>query len=670
MSAPTLHFTPRSELEPLANLKAFVALCKGSEVLGAKTQFEQNIWNVGYLKGHNKVHRIVFSTLEASREKVAEPSISPPFLEFAKATLVYLQDSRPVVSQCYRIAALRALEAALREWNRGSRPTAVDEEVFDTAVELARKNVSPAVAYHVAGQLSCIAKFMCSMEFIYLRRPWIHGLKKPNELGSRISKEAMKARQEKLPSAEMLRALGGIFCLAKTPADVMVSGQMALLACAPERINEAMRLPRNCEVYGTGEYLGRYGLRWMGSKGFENTTKWLPTEMVPVAQTAVRNLLQVTAPAQTLAAWYTANPTKLFLHEGASHLRGQEVVNSAELALILWGDKTAVGPANLWAQKTHCLNALRLAGQRVGYLFADVERAVLAMLPPTFPYVPGAPELLCMNSMVVMLTNEMHGARATYLCMFSCVSYTTITSHLGSYADRKSIFERYDYREADDSPLKLKSKSLRHYMNMVAHMTGLSSTEIALFSGRKDARQNRSYDHMSSDEVQAPISRALRGSFTAELEPAFGGRREPILRTYFKALGLTAGHTTEYGWCAHVHASEPCHLHRDCINCGEHVCIKGQKHKEANLLLLKEENEYLLKQALEAYGEEEYGADRWVKHATMTLERVDTILAILKDPTNIDGGVIRLDIPAPTLITTNKAHTVPGVEAPRRIGPQ
>ena len=52
-----------------------------------------------------------------------------------------------------RIAALRCLEAALREWNKGSRPTAVNDQVLDAAVEIARKRLSADVAYRIAGQL-------------------------------------------------------------------------------------------------------------------------------------------------------------------------------------------------------------------------------------------------------------------------------------------------------------------------------------------------------------------------------------------------------------------------------------------------------------------------------------------------------------------------------------
>ena len=657
MSAPVLNFTPRAELEPWANLDAFVRLCRDSEVLNAKSQFDKNVWDVGYLKGQNKVHRAVFSTLEASRKNEPTPSLPDPFLDFAKATLVYLHDKRAVESQSFRIAAFRCLEAALRQSNKGSRPTAVDEMVLDSAVEFA-KQVSPGVAYRIAGQIKYIAEFMCTKGFIFLRQRWTHGLPRPQELGSRISKEALTARQEKLPSAATLRALGAIFHEAVEPADILVSSNTGLMLCAPERINELLRLRRNCLVDGEGEYRGKLGLRWSGSKGFENTTKWLPTEMAPVARQAVANIIQVTTPAQKLAAWYTAHPKKLYLHQRAAHLRNIKVLTLNQIGLILWGDDTARIVANTWAQTTNNLPKQSLGGQRIGFLFEDVERAILAMLPPTFPFMPGAPELFCQDAMAVMRTNEMHSVRATYLCMFSCVDYTVLTTRFGGYEGRESIFQRFGYFEDDGSPIELQSHSLRHYLNMLAQTGGLSSTEIALFSGRKDVRQNRAYDHMTSDEVQAPISQALKGGFTSELEPVLNLGLNLITRTEFKGLGLTAAHTTEYGWCAHDFASEPCQMYRDCINCEGQECIKGETQKEANLRMLKSETEYLLKQAREALSEEEYGADTWVKHQSVTLERVNALLSILKDPAVPTGARIRLDDCNAPLITTDNAHAV------------
>lgn len=660
MSAPVLNFTPRAEWEPLVNLQAFVGLCRKADVLDARTQFDKNIWTIGFNKGKNTVHRAVFSTLEASRENKSEPSLPQPFLNFAKATLIYLHDKSPRTNESARVVALRCLEAALRASNKASRPTAIDEIVLDDAAELAAQKFSPSVAYRVAGILEHIAEFMNSKGFINLRRRWTHGLKKPRETGSRISQDALASRQERLPSAAALRALGAIFHDAIEPADVLVSSNTALMLCAPERINEVLRLRRNCLVEGEGEYAGKLGLRWPGSKGAEDTTKWLPTEMVPIARKAVSNIIAVTTPGHKLAAWYTANPGRLYLHEGAVSLRNKEILTVDEIGLILWGDMAARESARIWALSSNELSPQSLGGRRIGFFFEDVERTVIGMLPKTFPYMPGAPELLCRDSMAVTSTHELHSTYSTYLCMFSCVDYNTIANRLGSREDLAaiSIFGRFGYTEDDGSPIELQSHSLRHYLNMLGQTGGLSSAEIAIFSGRKDVRQNRAYDHMSSDEVQAPISQALRDGFTSELEPVFGVGLNLAPRSEFNGLGLTAAHTTEYGWCTHDFASEPCQVYRDCINCEEQECVKGEEQKEENLRMLKSETEHLLKQAQEALGEEEFGADTWVQHQKVTLERVEALLAILESPGVEIGARIRLDVNNAPLITQSNVHPV------------
>ncbi len=657
MNAPVLHFTPRAELEPQANLDAFVELCRRSEVLSAHLQFDQNVWEDEFLKGQNKSNRVIFSTLEAACQSKAQPTLPEPFLNFAKAAVVFLQDRRPVVSQGVRIAALRCLEAALRKESKGSRPTAVNPVVLDEAVALAKQQMSPSVAYRVAGQLEYIAELMSSKLFISMRQRWTHGLKKPQEVGSRISREALEARKEKLPSAATLRALAGIFHQAVEPPDVMTSSMTALMLCAPERINEVLRLRRNCLVEGDGEFRGKLGLRWAGSKGFENTTKWLPSDMTGVAREAVANLIRVSAPAHELATWYTANPAKLFLHDGAERLRAQRVLSLKELALVLWGDEDAKNSANSWAN-SYELEKQPLEGRSIGYLFADVERAILSMLPATFPFMLGAPDLRCMDAIAVMRTNEMHSNKATYLCMFSCVDNGVITNRFGAREGRGSIFESFDYTEDDGSRIELTSHSLRHYLNTLAQMGGLSSTEIAIFSGRKDVKQNRNYDHMSSDEVQAPISQALKSGFTSELEPVDAMGRNLALRSEFGRLGLTAAHTTEYGWCRHNFASEPCQMYRDCINCQEQECIKGEAHKEANLRQLRSELERLLKQANAALDDQEYGADIWVKQQTTTLERVNLMLSLMEDPKIPVGSRIRLDISNAPLVTADNLKPI------------
>ena len=190
--------------------------------------------------------------------------------------------------------------------------------------------------------------------------------------------------------------------------------------------------------------------------------------------------------------------------------------------------------------------------------------------------------------------------------------------------------------------------------------------EIAIFSGRKDVRQNSAYDHMTSDEVQAPISRALKQGFTAELVEGVGAEHHLIARKDFNGLGLPAAHTTEFGWCVHNFASEPCQMYRDCINCGEQVCIKGEAHKEANLRKLRTETQQLLSEAKKALADVEYGADLWVIHQSKTLERIDALLGILGDPSVPTGAEVRLNIDSVPLITEGKTHSIKATKALRR----
>ena len=131
-------------------------------------------------------------------------------------------------------------------------------------------------------------------------------------------------------------------------------------------------------------------------------------------------------------------------------------------------------------------------------------------------------------------------------------------------------------------------------------------------------------------------------------------------------MGVPAAHTTEFGWCGHNFAAEPCQMYRDCINCEEQECIKGEQQKEANLRQLKSETEYLLKAARQALTDEEYGADNWVQHQTRTLERVNALLEILADPDVPTGARIRLDIANAPLITAGNVHVVKFFKTARR----
>ena len=636
-----IHFTPKDELAFDLNVKGFIDTYRQLSIWKADEIYEQNIWDIGNQKGQNKKTRAVFSIYEASA-KCGEkgPFFPKQFLDFAKCILLYLQATSPVENPGFRMAALRCIEAALRRLGKDSRPTAVNEAVLDEAKNiLLSGGVKMSYAYRIAGQIKLIALSMHEKGIVNLSRQWEHGLNKPEEHNSRISKEAIERREEKMPSEAALRALGTIFHEAIEPSDIYVSSILAILLCAPERINEALRLQRNALIYGEGRFDGKVAFRWAGSKGFENAARWLPSAMIPVAKEAVGNILKVTAPAREIAKWYLNNPDNAYYHEGASHLKNKEFLNSTEVALLLWGNAGTRVSANQWLTAAG-VEKIYVTSKLVHFKRKDVEAAIIKLLPEQYPYLPGDDSLICTDSIATIKLNEFHSSKVTYQCMFEYVDYTKIDNRLG-VKGKDSIFDRFQFSEDDGSRIEMNTHSLRHYLNHIARIGGMSELEIAAFSGRKDVGQNRAYDHMTSDEIQAPIHTAIKSGATVKVDIALLGSRDLVNRGDFKSLGKINAHTTEYGYCVHNFAAEPCQMHRDCINCQEQVCIKGESYKEANLRRLKDETEHLLDTAKEALTQEEYGADKWVEHQVKTLDRVTKILAILDNPSIKNGALIK-----------------------------
>ena len=643
MSGRIIHFDPRAGASAERNVADFVALCRDSTILRAKEQFELNTWEPGYtLKGKNAQQRIIFSTLVAASENAREPSMAEPFLSFAKCALVYLQGVRAIVSQAVRLAALRCIEFALSEQGTDISVTAVRPIILDAAVDEATRRFGAEAAYRIAGQIRIIAELIREKRFAYLPIRWEHGLKKPRELGSRISKESMAARERRLPSAAAIRAIGGIYQIATRTNDVIIINALAIMLCAPERVNELLRLQRNCIVQGDGRFSDKVGIRWQGSKGADNTVKWLPSEMASIAKESLDRLHACTHAGHRIASWYVRHPNEIFLHEGAAHLRGRQHVSFSEIALLLWGERGSVRSAKAWCKRQKITPLFANGIECV--CFREVELAVLRYLPAAFPFLPGTSTESCENALMVVRRYEMSDDRLPYECMFALIDINSINDRLdgGERRGVRSIFSSYDFTEDNGSPIKITTHMFRHWLNMLAQMGGLSDAEIAAFSGRRDVRQNRAYDHMSSEEVQAPIALAMKEfGFTREL--AVHVPRTLVSRGNFSdIIGDRAAHTTLFGYCVHDFASEPCQMYRDCLNCQEQICVKGEAHKLENLRHVREEMEVSLTNARHAMSEGDYGADLWVRQQEQSLERVKMLIGYLSNPEVPDGARIRV----------------------------
>ena len=384
-----VHFAPRAERSAEENLRAFVDLCRSElTAFGSDLPFAQNVWVVTgsiNLKGKHSENRLIFSNWQAANSSGSAP-LAEPFLSFAKAYIRYQHALRPSKAVAFRLAALRALEAALIENGDPARPSAITSATLNRAAQLIQDRYEKTTAYRVGGQLQMVAEFLSDKHLLTLPMLWRNHIKRVRD-GARVGKDFDQRRRDKLPSAEALDALARIFNMATEPSDVFTASIAAILCSAPDRINEVLLLETNCEVSQVVPSSGKtaYGLRWRPSKGAEPMIKWLVGSMASVVQKALANIRAISEPARVIAKWYEDDPGKLYLPRHLEHLRLVERLSIAELGEVLYMTKTTSSNICTWCRNNNV--QIRSQNYRTSVAFADVERAVLAMLPRDFPVV-------------------------------------------------------------------------------------------------------------------------------------------------------------------------------------------------------------------------------------------------------------------------------------------
>jgi hypothetical protein len=459
----------------------------------------------------------------------------------------------------------------------------------------------------------------------------------------RIGEEFDRRRQSKLPSPAALHALAKTFTLASEPIDVLVSSVAAIMCSAPDRINEVLHLEVDCEVTekipSSGELA--YGLRWRPSKGAEPTVKWLVASMAPVVRQALANLRRLTAEARAVAGWYEAHPGQLYLPPHLEHLRRRTHLTGDEINAILFAE--GAPPDSIWSWCRFQKVAVVVSRRQRTVGFKDLQRAVLAMLPRGFPVVNRERGLKYGDALCVMLRNAANPTKATYRCVVEPVQQSTIADGLGARSrfGFKSIFDRLGFLEDDGTPIRIRTHQFRHYLNTLAQRGGLSQLDIAKWSGRADVRQNGAYDHESARDVLACLPDGVQDEMQMFQPVPRNEEGMPVLRAHFSLAPGVAVHTTPFGYCVHDFTMLPCQLHRDCLNCDEQVCVKGDAFREMNIRRQREETRALLAEAMAAKADDVAGADRWVEHQKLTLARLDELCALFDNPSVPKGAVVR-----------------------------
>ncbi|KOQ67374.1 integrase [Stenotrophomonas maltophilia] len=647
--AKVVLFQPRSELNAEGNVSAFIALCRNElTIFGAELAFEDMAWEIAdsvRIKARRGAFRAIFSSWDSVNERVPRP-MPEPFGSFAKSYLRYQHGMRPTKCIGFRLASLRALAAALEDQG-ASNVASVTAATFNRAALLIRAKFSPSAGYRVGSQLEMLASFIDDNRLAAVPLRWFNSIPRPTEANGRVGDEFEAARQAKLPSPRSLECLALAFRAASEPADLFITSAAGIMCSAPDRVNEVLLLRAEPEVTtARPDASPAYGLRFWPSKGADPMVKWVVPSMSSVVREAVRRLNDLSAEARRVARWYERDPKTMFLPSHLEHLRGCDL-SIAELGEVLFAESVSPASTRAW-----CLGNGVPVEKRRGRIvvkFSDVEASVISFLPRGFPWLDVDSDLRYSEALCVVRRNELHRTKRTLRCVIEAPDQSFISTGLGGRTEHgfKSVFDHLGYFDSDGSPIVIRTHQFRHYLNTLAQAGGMSELDIAKWSGRNDVRQNDSYNHVSDRDVQARLvglrQERQRESVTEmAAEPRPQVRVSLIPREKFTEMGIQAAHTTDFGVCVHDFVMSPCALHRDCTNCNEQVCIKGDEIGDANTRAKLAETSSLLAEAEAADAEGIYGASRWVEHQRLALSRLSELVAILDDPQVPPGALIRL----------------------------
>lgn len=634
-------------LGPVERLERFIAFCRDELNVFGPVDWESNKWDVSDTISYPGRHCTVslrFHSLSETSNWNDGPPMGLQIRDFSKAFLRYRYGQSPTRNVVgYAMYAMRALERAMIEEGCESI-CELNGAVFDSAARIAMGEWE-TTAHQTGAWLQKIAEFLSQENLTVSPLKWVSPIPSRRSLSDRTGPEAQRRREQNLPDERALQVLAEVFHSGLDEIDVLAASAGALLAAAPSRINEIVSLAADAEVKREYEGKREYGWRWSGSKGAAPAIKWLIPTMAEIGELAFAKIRRITDEARRMALWYEEHPGQMYLPPDMAHLRGVENIDLKDVEELL-GYHDGGGTRLLHELKIPFILGNRenswSPGQRSTVRFEDLEKAVLKQLPRGFPVRDKRDGLRFSESLFVVPLKFFRRTRRSRV-MFEPVQLDHIVQQFGSprkkKAESNSIFSRRDMRGENGEYLQIRSHQLRHWLNNLAREGGLSEVELARWSGRRDVRQNAAYDHLTASQMLEMVKQCTG----ADAQPLPEVRvNPPVRRGQIAVADFPTAHETEFGICVHDWVISPCSKHRDCLNCGEQYCIKGDEVRNARIRMQLEQANQRLEAAQAALADRTAGADRWLEHYQLTVDRLRGLVSLLDDPRLPMGSVIWL----------------------------
>ncbi|MFK5947289.1 MAG: hypothetical protein QM500_00790 [Methylococcales bacterium] len=661
-----ISFEPKARKEAKKNLEEFIRLCR-DELIYYDSKDTKFNWNNWYWKGDVKDLGVMFIKQGVNQRQASErDAFSMPFIDFAKAYLRYRMSNKPTINtKGQTIKALRSLEMAYIESGRESDITQLTEDILDEAELNIKNHYATTSAYQGGKQLEVLAEFVSNKNISETYLDWSHSCSRAKD-NNKTGIEGKKNREKKLPTQDALDALAEVFGNKPTNEnDVLVTSTVAMLLCQPARISEVLRLRIDCAdideeflkyVDSDGRKKTGYGWRFNAAKGYDPEIKWIPTSLQGIAKEAIQRIIELSQPARDFAVLMekviNSKKPSFPRHPLCPDVPDNQILTRKEVGLALGYE--SVSKANSKREVQTSVNHLFRGISSFGSLPADdltlndLTELLIEKLPKNFPWVDKKRGIKYSNSLFVFFYQQTLPEKSTIRTILWKPYSNILNNSLSAKNKWNNWFGKHGYNEGRDNFLFITSHMFRHYLNTLAQDGELTQEEIAKWSGRKDIGQNAVYNHESHEDRVNQLRKynmdksLMGGDLDIEINA-------PITNAEFFTLERAPVHSSEFGFCEHLYYLSPCMKFRDCANCEEEVCIKGDIESLERLKLFSNKLKLVVERDEENIknGELDKDDQSYLYHK-LKLFRVTQKIKILESDDVQDGAEIRLKNPMAT----------------------
>ncbi len=661
----TLHFKSKQQI----SVEEYIAKAKKLSIFDPRVEghvvWDSATWDItAFVKRirNSKGETVGFHHADRQRSRANDPefAMNVPFGDFAKAYFAFQLNENATKTGKFRksnvfshkVKFCRILDRVLESRGHPGRADLIAKSDLNKVVELASKSHKRKAAE----TMRSIARVLEGAGIAHDLKSWWHPELQDKRFLSRVNEYSLR----KNLTEEEVSCLGEAFHRAKTPRDQVAMGIVALLMCAPSRKEEVFILPAKVQaLHNPGEGYAnpdvpfnedcrfKAGLRWWPVKGGKPMIKFVPKEMVPVAQLALERICEHTERARKLAKWMMENPGRVFVPTNLQHVRATGEITRSELEEFL-----GVG-GNYWLQSRRILAAKYRAcenGKPIAvYDFAQIEEKCLAEAPHGLPVLSELSSVAYSEALCVCLKNQFAHNTEARPYMIEALSSGVVELVLSGRPESlhksghtnpavPSIFERFDIRLKNGKYPKITTHQMRHYLNTMAQRANVPQSHIAYWSGRANVMQNRNYDHTdklyqveqikrSGEDENLPAIRVVDDSDVENAAYETANLKMHLLSTLF-------------GYCNRRFNQEPCDRAGACRTCTRLVCLGGSK-RAADLLLRDAERDQKSLETLRARQAKGMRVNETtIKAIEHSHARSQALAEAIMDPAN-EGTLIR-----------------------------